>query len=93
VEYTIHVPHSEHIEHIGTVTEPCVSPAWKPSRTCTPSTATLKCWKLAEACMPIPPDGNVHLELAHLLEKNAAKRRDHEWLCGTRVAVKRSGRS
>jgi hypothetical protein len=52
VSITTRYPQNEGVE---VAVEYTVSPGSKPSRICTPSMATLKCWKPAEVCTRTPP--------------------------------------
>jgi len=72
VEYTIHVPHSAHIEHIGTVNGTLRIVGVETVEDLHTVNGNIEVLEAGGSVHAHTTNGNVHLELAHLREKNAA---------------------
>ncbi len=72
VEYTIHVPHSAHIEHIGTVNGTLRIAGVEIVEDLHTVNGNIEVLEAGGSVHAHTTNGNVHLELAHLLEKSAA---------------------
>src|ERR1700687_249320 len=81
VEFTIHVPHSAHIEHIGTVNGTLRIAGVEIVEDLHTVNGNIEVLEAGGSVHAHTTNGNVHLELAHLLEKNAASAETTNGLC------------
>src|SRR3989475_11821940 len=72
VDYTIHVPHSAHVEHIGTVNGTLRIAGVDAVEDLHTVNGNIEVFEAGGSVHAHTTNGNVHLELAHLLEKTAA---------------------
>src|SRR6476660_5491065 len=72
VEYTIHVPHRAHIEHIGTVNGTLRIASVYTVEDLHTVNGNIEVLEAGGSVHAHTANGNVHLELAHLLEKSTA---------------------
>jgi hypothetical protein len=72
VDYTIHVPYSAHIEHIGTVNGTLRIAGVESVEDLHTVNGNIEVLEAGGSVHAHTTNGNVHLELAHLREKNAA---------------------
>jgi hypothetical protein len=72
VEYTVHVPHGAHVEHIGTVNGTLRISGIENVEDVHTVNGNIEMFEAGGSVHAHTTNGNVHLELAHLQDKNGA---------------------
>jgi DUF4097 and DUF4098 domain-containing protein YvlB len=72
VEFTVHVPHSAHVEHIGTVNGTLRISGLEVLEDLHTVNGNIEVFEAGGNIHAHTTNGNVHLELAHLRDKNGA---------------------